>query len=97
MDEVIVLNFYTDTLYCGKERIRKNYKKIYDRNHLVEVKVVPRIVIGSNVIDQELVTIGKVQQHQVAIYETEGLMTRLRFIQDKKNRFRSRINRITTT
>lgn len=83
-DDVVVLNFPTDTLYYGKKRMRENYKKFYDRNPLVNVKVTSRITIGSSVIDHELVTIGEADQEQVAIYETDGLIKRMCFIHDIK-------------
>lgn len=83
-DDVVVLNFPTDTIYYGKERMRENYKKFHARKPFVEVEVLSRIVIGSCVIDLELISIGEVQEHQVAIYETNGLIKRMCFIQDNK-------------
>ncbi len=82
--DVVVLNYQADTLYTGRDEMRENYRKFYENNPSVEVKVASRISIGSSVIDQEIVTIGDQQNKQVALYETDDLIKSMSFIRDKK-------------
>jgi hypothetical protein len=81
---VLVTNYPSDTLYMGRQQMKENYKKFYERTPNIEVKVSNRITIGSTVIDQEGVTINDKQNLQVAIYEVDGRIKSMRFIRDQK-------------
>lgn len=82
--DVLVTNFPSDTISVGRIALKEGYKRFYDRTPNVEVKVSNRIVIGSTVIDQEVVTINDKQNLQVAVYEVNGRIKSMRFIRDKK-------------
>lgn len=81
--DVVVTNFPSDTISVGGANLKEGYKRFYDKTADVEVKVSNRIVIGSTVIDQEVVTINDQQNLQVAVYEVDGLIKSMRFIKDK--------------
>lgn len=81
-EDVMVKNFPNDTLYTGKQKMINNYREFYKKTPSIEVKVAARIIIGSIVIDQEVVTIEGKQNQQVAIYETDGLIKSMSFIRD---------------
>lgn len=83
-EDVVVKNFPIDTLYSGRQKMLDNYREFYKKTPLIEVKVASRIMIGNTVIDQEVVTIGEKQNHQVAIYEIDGLIKSMSFIRDQK-------------
>lgn len=82
--DVLVTNFPSDTISVGSIALKEGYQGFYDKTPNVEVKVSNRIVIGSTVIDQEVVTINDKQNLQVAIYEVNGRIKSMRFIRDKK-------------
>ncbi|MEP3209564.1 MAG: nuclear transport factor 2 family protein [Maribacter sp.] len=85
-ENVLVTNFPADTLYVGREKMRRNYSGLSPDNKVYEVEVVNRITIGNKVIDQEKVTKnGVFQQFQVALYEVENnAISSMRFIFDDK-------------
>lgn len=83
-NNVLVTNYPTDTISVGRQEMKEGYKKFYERTPNIEVKVANRIVIGSTVIDQEVVTLNDKQNIQVAVYEVDGLIKSMRFISDKK-------------
>ncbi|MEP2239750.1 MAG: nuclear transport factor 2 family protein [Maribacter sp.] len=86
-ENVVVKNFSQDTISIGREQLRDGYEAFYKRTPSIEVKVSSRIIIGTTVIDQEFVTIGEKQKQQVAIYETDGLIKSMTFINDEKTSF----------
>jgi hypothetical protein len=86
-EDVLVKNFAKDTISVGREQLKKGYEAFYQKTPSIEVKVSSRIVIGSTVIDQEVVSIGNKQNQQVAIYETDGLIKSMTFIRDKETPF----------
>ncbi|APQ15918.1 nuclear transport factor 2 family protein [Maribacter hydrothermalis] len=86
-EDVVVRNFSKDTISVGRAQLKKGYEAFYQKTPSIEVKVSSRIVIGSTVIDQEVVSIGDKQNQQVAIYETDGLIKSMTFIRDKKTTF----------
>lgn len=82
-ENVVVRNFPADTLYVGRQQMRKNYGNLSPDKKVYDVEVVKRIVIGNKVIDQEKVTgNGKIQM-QVALYEVNnGKISSMTFIFD---------------
>lgn len=82
-ENVLVRKFPDDTLYVGREKMRKNYSGLSQGKKVYEVEVVKRIVIGNKVIDHEKVTgNGKIQM-QVAVYEVDnGTISSMTFIFD---------------
>lgn len=82
--DVLVTNFPSDTISIGRIALKEGYKGFYDKTANVEVKVSNRIVIGSTVIDQEVVTINDQRYLQVAVYEIDGRIKSMRFIREKK-------------
>ncbi len=83
-NNVLVTNYPSDTITVGRQQMKAGYKSFYEKTPNVEVKVSNRITIGATVIDHEVVTIDGRQNLQVAIYEVDGLIKSMRFIQDKK-------------
>ena len=83
-EDVVVKNFPMDTLYLGRKKLKENYEAFYKKTPSIEVKVASRILIGSTVIDQEVVTIDGKQNQQVAVYETDGLIKSMSFIRDSE-------------
>lgn len=80
-ENVVVKNFPNDTLYTGKETLKRNYASYYSSTPETSVKVVQRIQIGTTVIDEELATDGGQTHQQVAIYEVKnGLIASMTFI-----------------
>jgi len=68
-ENVVVSNFPNDTLYVGRETMRKNYGRFYDNVKSSQVTVVNRIALGTTVIDEEIAVDNGVKTHQVAIYK----------------------------
>ncbi|MEH6771514.1 nuclear transport factor 2 family protein [Maribacter arcticus] len=83
-EDIVVKNFLKDTLYIGRKKLKENYEAFYKKTPSIEVKVASRILIGSTVIDQEVVTIDGKQNQQVAVYETDGLIKSMSFIRDSE-------------
>ncbi len=83
-EDVTVLNYPMDTLYTGREQMKKKYRRFYENNPDVEVKVASRIALGNVVIDQEVVTLGDETNLQVALYEIDDLIKTMCFIQDRE-------------
>ncbi|MFD0797485.1 nuclear transport factor 2 family protein [Maribacter chungangensis] len=83
-NDVLVTNFPTDTISVGRQPMKEGYRKFYEKTPKVEVKVANRMVLGTTVIDHEVVTINDKQNLQVAVYEIDGRIKSMRFIRDKK-------------
>ncbi len=66
---VVVKRFPGDTLYVGREQMRKNYGDYFLRTDSTSVTVQKRIVLGNTVIDEEKAFDDGVENHQVAIYQ----------------------------
>jgi len=83
--DVVVRDFRGDTLYVGNDKLKSSYAKYFKHNNNTKVKVLNRIVIGNQVIDEELVTKNVKSLRQVAIYETKnGQISSMTFIFKKK-------------
>ena len=84
-DNVVVKNFPVDTLYTGSEKMKENYRRFMASNPGTQVEVTRRIIIGSNVIDAETVTVAGKIHRQVAIYEVDkSSISSMVFIHDNK-------------
>jgi len=80
-ENVIVSNYPQDSLYSGRETLKKNYSAFYDRTPNVNVEVMRRIKLQNTVIDQEQVFIGTKEKVQAAIYQTSnGLIKSMTFV-----------------
>lgn len=82
-EDVVVRNYFSDTLSVGRDRLRENYKNYYERTPSSQVKVLNRIVHKKIVIDEEEATInGKTKRH-ATIYEVRnGKIASMTFIQN---------------
>ncbi len=69
-ENVIVSNFPDTKLYEGREKMHENYARFFKNNTNLSVNVNNRMVIGSLVIDEELVTVNQSIQRQVTVYQT---------------------------
>ncbi len=66
---VVVQRLPGDTLYVGREQMRKSYGDYFQRTDSTSVIVQKRIVLGNTVIDEEMAFDDGVENHQVAIYQ----------------------------
>lgn len=82
---VLVQNFPNDTICVGSKKMKERYRQFYAKTPKIKVSVESRIVIGSTVIDKELVTIANRSHHQIAIYKVEnGRISSMTFIHDNR-------------
>lgn len=82
-DSVQVYFFPNQFLYKGKETMRKEYAGMFANTPDLHCTLKSRVVVGSRVIDEELVVFDKNQQpfHAVAIYTVaNGKITTVHFI-----------------
>lgn len=79
--DVKVYTFPNTLNYEGREEMRKRYAPMFQKTKDLHCKIVKRIVNGSKVIDEELVTSNGNQFKAVAIYEvTNGKISRVTFL-----------------
>ncbi|MBC9797376.1 amidohydrolase family protein [Sinomicrobium weinanense] len=65
----------------GKEMMRANYQKLFDRTSNLHCEIENRIIINNKVIDKEKVRAGERTFHAVAMYKVEnGKITQVDFI-----------------
>ncbi|MDT0554553.1 nuclear transport factor 2 family protein [Patiriisocius hiemis] len=84
--DVIVRRFPNDTMYIGRNTLKSNYKKYYERVEKANVEVKNRIVYKGYVIDEELVTVNTKSHRQATVYKTgNNLIKSMTFIDNKKN------------
>jgi hypothetical protein len=84
--DIVVSHFPDKTMYVGKEKLKQNYARFFKNTKNWNVAVNSRIVVGNQVIDEEIVTINGKQNRQVTIYETkDGLIQSMTFIANKKS------------
>ena len=84
--DVIVRRFPNDTMYIGRNALKSNYKKYYERVEKANVEVKNRIVYKGYVIDEELVTVNTKSHKQATVYKTgNNLIKSMTFIDNKKN------------
>ncbi|WP_152558133.1 nuclear transport factor 2 family protein [Altibacter lentus] len=82
-EDVIVRRFPNKVLYTGKDNLRNEYQKFFDRTATSNVSVVTRITLKNTVIDEEQVAINGKTHRQVTIYEVDnGKIKSMTFIED---------------
>ncbi|MEM1339026.1 MAG: nuclear transport factor 2 family protein [Bacteroidota bacterium] len=85
-ENVLVQRFPKDTLYIGREQMRKNYGSYFQQTKSTSVAVEKRIVIGNTVIDEEKALDNGAETHQVAIYQIRnGKIASMSFLFENKN------------
>ena len=83
-DDVVVRNFPNDTMYVGNANLKSSYEKFYARSPNTKVRVLKRIVLGNNVIDEERVTVNGKEHYQVALYKVgNNKIKSMTFIQSR--------------
>lgn len=84
-EDVVVRNYFSDTLYIGRDRLRQGYKNYFERTPSSHVEVLNRIVYKKIVIDEEKVTVNGKIKRQATIYEVRnGKIASMTFIQNSK-------------
>ena len=84
-ENVAVRRFPGDTLYVGREQMRRNYGDYFQQTKSTSVAVEQRIVMGNTVIDEEKALDDGVENHQVAIYQIQnGEIGSMTFLFEKK-------------
>jgi len=84
--DVVVSNFFKDTLYTGREALRNHYAKYFKKTGTSNVSVLNRIIKGNKVIDQEEITVNGISSKQATIYEVrDGKIASMTFIKDTQN------------
>lgn len=79
--EVKVYTFPNTLNYEGREEMRKRYAPMFQKTKDLHCKIIKRIVNGSKVIDEELVTSNGNQFKAVAIYQvTNGKISSVTFL-----------------
>lgn len=86
--DVVVRRFPSDTLYKGRNRLKRNYARFFKNNESWNVSVINRIVFKGVVIDEEEVMVNGKLNKQVTIYETkDNLIQSMTFIQNDKSEY----------
>ena len=67
---VVVKKFPSETLYVGKELLKENYKKFFEKNKKSHVSVLNRMTLKNWVIDEKLGTVNNSTNRHVTIYST---------------------------
>lgn len=79
--DVKVYTFPNTLNYQGRKEMRKRYAPMFEKTKDLHCKIVKRIVNGSKVIDEELVTSNGNQFKAVAIYDvTNGKISKVTFL-----------------
>lgn len=69
-DNVIVNVFPDQKQYEGRQQMKENYERVFKNNTNLSVHVNNRMVLGTTVIDEELLTANKTNNRQATIYQT---------------------------
>ena len=73
-------------MYVGNEQLKLNYKRFLTQNPNTKVRVVNRIVLGNNVIDEEIVNVRGREHHQAALYKVaNGKIASMTFISSQED------------
>jgi len=79
--DVVVRNYFSDTLYVGRDILKEKYRMYFENTKSSSVKVINRIIHKNNVIDHELVTVEGKQYNQATIYTVDnGKISSMTFI-----------------
>lgn len=85
-ENVVVRNYFSDTLYVGRDLLKDKYRIYFENTKSSTVKVVNRIIHKNKVIDHELVTVEGKQYNQATIYTVDnGKISSMTFIKPSKN------------
>ncbi|WOD42434.1 nuclear transport factor 2 family protein [Hwangdonia lutea] len=82
---ILVSRFPNDTMYLGRDKLKENYARFFQKNKKSHVKVLKRMVINNIVIDEELATVNHATNRHVTIYNTgkEGIKS-MTFVNNSK-------------
>lgn len=69
-DNVTVSKFPDEIQYEGRQKMRENYEPVFKNNTNLSVHVNNRMILGSIVIDEELLAANNTNHRQVSIYQT---------------------------
>lgn len=82
-EDVVVRNFFKDTLYTGRNALRDHYEAYFKKTTTSKVAVLNRIIKDNIVIDEEEVTGNGVTHKQATIYEVgNGKIASMTIIKD---------------
>lgn len=82
---VLVSRFPNDTMYLGRNKLKENYARFFQKNKKLNVKVLNRITLKDMVIDEELVTVNLSTNRQITIYKTDNdVIKSITFINNAK-------------
>lgn len=85
-EDVVIRNFFKDTLYTGRDALRNHYETYFKKTATSKVAVLNRIIKGNIVIDEEEVTVNGVTNRQATIYEVRnGKIASMSFIRDNRD------------
>jgi len=80
-DDVKVFDFPNKSRFEGKDKMHERYGDYFESTPDLNCEIRNRIVIGNKVIDEEFLTINKINYNAVAIYEIEnGKIAKVTFI-----------------
>jgi hypothetical protein len=80
-DDVKVFDFPNKSRFEGKDKMRERYGGFFESTPDLNCEIKNRIVIGNKVIDEEFLTINKINYNAVAIYEIEnGKIAKVTFV-----------------
>lgn len=80
-EDVLVSRFPNEKMYQGNGKMHENYSRFFENVKNSSVEVVNRIVLGNNIIDEEITKVDGRDGRQVAIYQVEnGLISSMTFV-----------------
>lgn len=80
-EDVKVFDFPNKSRFEGKDKMRESYGSFFESTPDLNCEIKNRIVIGNKVIDEEFLTINKINYNAVAIYEIEnGKIAKVTFV-----------------
>ena len=80
-DDVKVFDFPNKSRFEGKDKMQESYGSFFESTPDLNCEIKNRIVIGNKVIDEEFLTINRINYNAVAIYEVEnGKIAKVTFI-----------------
>ncbi len=83
--DVLVSLFPDDTMYLGREKLKENYLRFFNKNKKTNVKVLNRIVLNDRVIDEELSTVNFTTNRHITIYKVaNNSIKSMTFIKNSK-------------
>ena len=80
-DDVKVFDFPNKSRFEGKDKMQERYGSFFESTPDLNCEIKNRILIGNKVIDEEFLTINKINYNAVAIYEVEnGKIAKVTFV-----------------